>query len=34
VITADFDSTDESCDPRTRNCGTMIDVELAERSVE
>jgi hypothetical protein len=34
VITADFDSTDESCNPRTHACGTTIDVELAERSVE
>jgi hypothetical protein len=34
VLTADFQSTDESCAPRTQNCGTTIDVELAERSVE
>jgi hypothetical protein len=32
VLTADFDSTDESCDPKTHNCGTSIEVELAERA--
>jgi hypothetical protein len=32
VLTADFTSTDPSCNPRTHNCGTTIDVELAERT--
>jgi hypothetical protein len=32
ALTADFDSTDLSCNPRTHNCGTTIDVELAERT--
>jgi len=34
VLTVDFDSTDGSCNPRTHNCGTTIDVELSERTAE
>jgi hypothetical protein len=32
VLTADFESTAQSCNPETHNCGTTIDVELAERT--